>query len=156
MMKKKNNDFGRVVLDRIAMLERRRGITLRPEQKILLAETGTVEQVLSIIVGSPVQVKVVKQQISDTTIHREVIISATGRPLVHAHSKIYCEHLPAEIVQKLRHKEGGIGTIIYNAKMETWRGLVRFGLGRDRQPYRIYRITYKGKTAFEIREDMLI
>ncbi len=156
MTKENNGDVGRAVLERIAILERRRGIFLRPEQKILLAETGTVEQVLSILVGSAVEVKVVKQELVDGIIHREVIISATGRPLVRARSKIYCELLPARIVRKLMRGKGGIGTIIYNARMETWRTLVRFGLGRDRHPYRIYRIIHNGKTAFEIREDILI
>jgi chorismate-pyruvate lyase len=156
MTKQKDADFGRVVLDRIARLERRRGITLRPEQKILLAETGTVEQLLSILVGSAIEVKVVKQELVDRIIHREVLISATGRPLVRARSKIYCKFLPAAIVKNIMRRKGGIGTIIYNERMETWRRLVRFGLGPDRHPYRIYRIIHNGKTAFQIREDILL
>ncbi|AIC15005.1 hypothetical protein [Nitrososphaera viennensis] len=149
-------DFGSRVLKMIAALERRKGVALSTEQKILLAETGTVEQVLSILAGSAVEVKVVRQALVDGIIRREVVISANGRPLVRARSKIYCKFLPAQIVRKLMQGKGGIGTVIHNAGLETCRRLVRFGLGRDRHPYRVYRIMHRGKAAFEIREDILI
>jgi chorismate-pyruvate lyase len=157
MMKKEEmGDFGSRVLEMMAALERR-GATLSTEQKILLAETGTVEQVLSILTGSAVEVKVVRQAIYDGVIRREVVISsANGRTLVRARSKIYCKFLPAQIVRKLMQGKGGIGTIIHNAGLETCRRLVRFGLGRDGHPYRVYSIVHRGKTAFEIREDILI
>jgi chorismate-pyruvate lyase len=152
-------DFGRTVLEMIAALERRKGATLSIEQKILLAETGTVEQVLSILTGSAVKVKVVRQTLADSVIRREVVISsaASGRLLVRARSKVYCKVLPAEIVRKLMQEKRGIGTIIHNAGLETCRRLIRFGLGPGKHhPYRVYRIMHKGKTAFEIREDILI
>jgi chorismate-pyruvate lyase len=156
MMKEAAGDFGRTVLEMIAVLEQRRGATLSTEQKILLAETGTVEQVLSILTGSAVEVKVVRQALVDSVIRREVVISAGGRILVRALSKVYCKVLPAGIVRKLMQGKGGIGTIIHNAGLETCRRLVWFGLGRDRHPYRVYRIMHRGRTAFEIREDILI
>ena len=112
---------------------------------------------LSILTGSAVEVKVVRQAIYDGVIRREVVISsANGRTLVRARSKIYCKFLPAQIVRKLMQGKGGIGTIIHNAGLETCRRLVRFGLGRDGHPYRVYSIVHRGKTAFEIREDILI
>lgn len=156
---KEAGDFGSAVLKRIAALERRRGAALSKEQKILLAETGTVEQVLSIITGSAVKVRVVRQALGgDGVIRREVlIISADGRrSLVHARSKVYCKFLPMHLVRMLMQGKGGIGTIIHNTGLETCRRLIRFGLGPGGHPYRVYRIVHRGKTAFEIREDILI
>ncbi|HVX02533.1 MAG TPA: hypothetical protein VHA09_05215 [Nitrososphaera sp.] len=156
---KATGDFGSAVLRRIDALECRKGTTLSTEQKILLAETGTVEQVLSIIIGSAVKVKVVRQSLAGDVIRREVVIisAADGKPLVRARSKVYCSLLPEQIVRMLmQDKGGGIGTIIHNTGLETCRRLVRFGLGSDKHPYRVYRIVHKGKTVFEIREDILI
>lgn len=135
----------------------RRGINLSLEQKLLLAETGTVEQVLSILTGSTVEVKVVKQTKLDEIIERKVVIfSPKGQPLVYAKSKVYCRFLPKEIVSKIMQKKLGIGTIIHNAGLETCRVIVRFGISRSKHPYRVYRIIHQGRAIFEIREEILI
>jgi chorismate-pyruvate lyase len=152
---KEKRDIGGTVIDMIAKLERK-AVNLSQEQKILLAETGTLEQILSIITGSPVEVKVINQSVVDDVIRREVHILTKGRALVHARSKIYCNHIPTRIVRKIMQQKHGIGTIIHNEGLETCRRFVRFGLATNGRPYRVYRIIHKGKTAFEIREDILI
>jgi chorismate-pyruvate lyase len=134
-----------------------RGAKLSLEQKILLAETGTVEQVLSILVQAPVQVRVVEQTAVDGIIKRKVAISKknSGRPLILARSKIYAKSLPAKVVKDIMQEKSGIGTILHNAGIETHRKLVRFGFDGG-HPYRVYQITYRGRVAFEIREDIMI
>lgn len=150
-------DFGSALLKKISALEDA-GARLSSEQKILLAETGTVEQVLSIITGSAVEVKVVKQSEAGGVITREAVLSAkdTGRPLIRARSKVYCKNLPDNIVRQLRRKKVGIGTIISSSRLETFRKIVKLGLNRDGSPYRVYRIVHRGRVAFEIREDVLM
>jgi chorismate-pyruvate lyase len=152
-----SKDFGSAVLRKISALEGA-GARLSLERKILLAETGTVEQVLSIIAGSPVEVEVVRQSEARGVITREAVLSAkdTGRPLIRAQSKIYCKNLPDKIVRQLRQKKAGIGTIIFSSGLETFREIVRLGLNNDNSPYRVYRIFHDGMVAFEIREDVLI
>jgi chorismate-pyruvate lyase len=152
----KDRDYGSGVLAMISQLEDR-GAKLSLPQKLLLAETGTVEQVLSILVHSPVQVNVVRQTAVDGILRRRVEISkkGSGKPLILARSKIYRKNLPAKVVRDIMQEKSGIGTILHNAGIETHRRLVRFGLD-DGHPYRIYQITHRGKVAFEIREDIMI
>lgn len=147
-------DYGAALLRRITHLVKQHQLSL--EQKILLAETGTVEQTLSVIIGAPVRVKVHSQR-GNGVIARDVTLESddTGRPLIRARSKIYCTNLPAGIVRQLRQKESGIGTIILQSRLETFRQIIRMGVSRGR-PYRVYRILHGGRVAFEIREDILI
>ncbi|MGI0020607.1 MAG: chorismate--pyruvate lyase family protein [Nitrososphaera sp.] len=137
------------------MTENIAGLRLTRDQEILLGHTGTVEQVLAIIAGSPIEVKVTRQQGTEV-IEREAVLLAKGRVLVRARSKIYCKNLPAGIVRQVRQKRKGIGAIIASSRLETFREVVRVGRNPDGSPYRIYRIMHGGKAAFEIREDLRV
>ncbi|MFL6403687.1 MAG: hypothetical protein ACJ71M_09450, partial [Nitrososphaeraceae archaeon] len=55
-------DFGIYMLQRISDLENTSHIKLSLFEKILLAETGTVEQVLTILTNSEVAIKILKQK----------------------------------------------------------------------------------------------
>lgn len=148
-------DFGASALRRIQELERK-GVALGMAQKILLAETGTVEQVLSILTGSPVRVNVTSQSEEKGVIKREVLLkSDAGEPLIRACSKVYCKNLPPAIVGKIRLKKAGIGTVIFSAGLETFRKITKMGV-RAGVPYRNYRILYQGRVAFEISEEILL
>lgn len=128
---------------------------LTHDQEILLTHTGMVEQVLAIVAGSPIEVKVTKQQGTDI-IEREAVLTAKGRVLVRARSKVYCKNLPAGIVRQVRQKRKGIGAIIAASRLETFRKVVKTGRNADGSPYRVYRIMHGGKVAFEIREDLRV
>lgn len=150
-----SRDFGASALGRITDLERK-GATLTVAQKILLAETGTVEQVLSILTGSPVSVKVTRQEEKKGVIEREVVLtSESGDVLIRAYSRVHCKNLPQAVVAKLRRKKAGIGTAIFAAGLETFRKITKMGI-KDGVPYRTYEIFYRGKVAFEIREEVLL
>ncbi len=150
-----SRDFGESALQRIGALERT-GAALSTAQKILLAETGTVEQALSILTGSPVCVSVTEQSEEKGVIRRQVVLkSNSGKPFIRAHSKIYCKNLPPATVKKIRRKKSGIGTIIFSARLETFRKITKMGV-RDGIPYRTYRIFHQGKVALEISEEILL
>jgi chorismate-pyruvate lyase len=155
MMPHATQDYGAALLNRIARLERQNPLSLA--QKILLAETGTVEQALSVITGAAVKVEV-KSQSGRDVITREVILAAgdTGLPLIRARSRIYCKNLPKRLVRQLRQKKSGIGTLILRSRLETFRQITRMGMNGNGNPYRVYRILHGGKTAFVIREDILL
>ncbi len=150
-----SRDFGSSALKKIGALERK-GAVLSTAQKILLAETGTVEQALSILTGSPVHVSVTSQSEERGIIKREVMLTSdSGEQFIRARSKIYCKNLPSAIVGKIRRKKSGIGTIIFAARLETFRKITKVGV-RNGIPYRTYRIFFRGKVAFEISEEILL
>lgn len=155
----KKGDFGSMMLQKISQLESRSGVKLGFAQKILLAETGTVEQVLSILTGSVVRVKVVQQKENARTITRESLITSkdTGKALIRAHSKIFSSCLPPKVLSQIKQKQSGIGTIIYAFGLETFRKITEVGYDpKSRSAFRKYQIIYRGKVAFVIKEELLI
>lgn len=150
----KNGDFSGFMMLKISELEGKSGVRLGMVQKILLAETGTVEQVLSILTGSTVRVKVVKQKENAKSIARQsMIMNDAGRVLIKAYSKVYAKNLPSKIVNQIKQQRWGIGTIIARSRLETFRKIVEVGYDpSDRSVFRKYQIFYRKKIAFEIRE----
>ncbi len=153
----KKGDFGSFMLQNIFELERRSGIKLGLAQKTLLAETGTIEQVLSILTGSAVRVNIVEQRENEKTIsRRSVILNDADRVLIRAHSKIFVCNLPGKIARQIRQKQLGIGTIIANSHLETFRKIIEVGYDPvNRLIFRRYQIIYRKKVAFEIREELV-
>ncbi|HUG96919.1 MAG TPA: hypothetical protein VMJ94_05215, partial [Nitrososphaera sp.] len=120
-------------------------------------ETGTVEQVLSILTGSTVRVKVVEQKENARTIIRQsLIVDDAGRVLIRARSKVFTSSLPARVVIKIKRQESGIGSIITSSGLETFRKIVEVGYDpASRSVFRKYQIIYRKKVAFEIREELV-
>jgi chorismate-pyruvate lyase len=145
------------MLRKIGELERRSGITLETPQKILLAETGTVEQLLSILVGSDIKVRIVEQKEQRGVITRKSIIAAeSGRVLLEANSRIITRSLPPAIVKQIRSQRKGIGSIIQNTGLETSRRITDIGYDpKSMHIFRRYKIMHKKKTAIEIKEVFL-
>lgn len=154
---RKKGDFGNVMLQKIAELEDKFGIKLSLALKILLAETGTVEQVLSILSGSAIRVKVVEQKESAKGITRQSLITNdSGRVLIRARSKVFTRSLPARVVSQIKRKESGIGTIIATSGLETFRKIVQVGYDpASKSVFRKYQIIYRKKVAFEITEELV-
>jgi chorismate-pyruvate lyase len=143
------------MLEIISELENKLNIKLHLFEKVLLAETGTVEQILSILANSEIMVKILKQKETDELIEREVNIinKKTGKKLVYARSNIIPSNLPKEIIRQIRRKDVGIGSIITTSELETFRKILRIGYNsKTKSVFRIYQIIYKGKVGFEIKE----
>ena len=153
----KKADFGSSMLRRFAEVETRSGIRLGLPQKILLAETGTVEQVLSVLTNSTVRVKVIEQKENEKIITRQsVLMSDAGKVLIKALTKVYKPNLPTKVVSQIRRKESGIGTIIANSGIETFRRIVEVGYDpKSRLIFRKYKIICRKKVAFDIREELV-
>jgi len=151
----KIEDFGSHMLEIISELENKLNIKLHLFEKVLLAETGTVEQILSLLANSEIMVKILKQKETYELIEREVIIinKKTGKKLVYARSNIIPSNLPKEIIRQIRRKDVGIGSIITTSELETFRKILRIGYNsKTKSVFRIYQIIYKGKVGFEIKE----
>lgn len=153
----RKDDFGSLMLQRIVELEAKSGVRLGLAQKVLLAETGTVEQVLSILTNSAVRVKVVEQkENARTIIRRSIITNGADKALIKAQSKVFKRNLAAKVVTQIRRKESGIGTIIASSGLETFRRIVEVGYDpASGSVFRKYQIIVRKKIAFEIREDLL-
>ncbi|MEW6605652.1 MAG: hypothetical protein AB1351_13330 [Thermoproteota archaeon] len=153
----KKGDFGSLMLQKIAELEAKTGVRLGLAQKILLAETGTVEQVLSILAGSVIKVKVIEQKENSKTITRQsLIMNDSGKTLIRARSKVFVHNLSARIVSQIRRQESGIGTIIANSRLETYRKIVEIGYDPEIEAFfRKYQIISRKKIIFEIAEELV-
>ena len=151
----KIEDFESHMLEIISELENKLNIKLHLFEKVLLAETGTVEQTLSILANSEIMIKILKQKETYELIEREVNIinKKTGEKLVYARSNIIPSNLPKEIICQIRRKDAGIGSIITTSELETFRKILRIGYNsKTKSVFRIYQIIYKGKVGFEIKE----
>ena len=151
----KIDDFGSHILEIISELENKLNVKFHLFEKVLLVETGNVEQVLSILTNSEIVVKILKQNERNESIERDVNIinKKTGEKLVYARSNIIPSNLPQEIVSRIRRKDVGIGSIITTSELETFRKILRIGYSlKTKSVSRTYQIIYKGKVGFEIKE----
>ncbi len=148
-------DFGSHMLQKISELERKSNLKLPITKKILLAETGTVEQILSILTNSETVVNVLKQTEDSELILRNacIVSKKTGETLVNAKSRFFLANLPRNIINQIRRKNLGIGNIIIGYELETFRKIIKIGYNSEsNSTFRIYHIIHHGKVAIEIRE----
>jgi chorismate-pyruvate lyase len=152
-------DFACYMLEKISELECKANITLPLYAKILISETGTIEQLLSILTNSKTQVKILKQKESPELIKRQICIinEKTGQRLAYARSNIFPTYLPQKIIKKIKERNEGIGKIIVGSKLETFRHILKIGYDpKTKSAFRIYQIIHKRRVAFEIKENFII
>jgi len=148
-------DSGTPMIQKIAELEEKSRIKLSVTKKILLAETGTVEQILSILSGKETTVKVLKQIEDREFISRDayIITKQDGTTLLRARSYLFVSNLPKKFVDKVRRKKGGIGNIIVDSELETFRKIIKIGYDSNSDTiFKVYYVLHRGKVAIEIRE----
>ncbi|MFQ5941588.1 MAG: chorismate pyruvate-lyase family protein [Nitrososphaerales archaeon] len=150
-------DFGREMLLKLQELEKQSNIKLKKSYKILLAEIGTVEQVLSILIDEPVTVKVKKQVVKDYRIYREVVLSAKNDDVIRAITEIDVRAMPSGVIADIKEGKLGIGTIMAKHRLETFRRIVEVGYDSTRNIlYRVYEVLYGAEPKFRIREEFNI
>lgn len=143
------------MLEKIAELECKADIALPLYTKILISETGTIEQILSILSNSKTEVKILKQKETPELIKRQICIinKITGERLAYAQSCIFPICLPKKVMEKIKEKNEGIGNIIVNSKLETFRDILKIGYDSNtKSVFRIYQIIHKRQVAFKIKE----
>jgi chorismate-pyruvate lyase len=148
-------DFGTHMMQKISELEEKSNLKLSVTKKILLAESGTVEQILSILMGTETTVKVLRQTENREIISREayIISKKDGKTLLTARSYFLVRNLPKKFVDKVRRKQRGIGNIIADFELETFRKIIKIGYDSYSESiFKVYQILYKGKVAIEIVE----
>jgi|SRR5919199_563659 chorismate-pyruvate lyase len=152
-------DCASCMLEKISELERKAKIKIPLFEKILLAETGIVEQTLSILINSKTEVRILKQKERDLSIEREATVNnkTTGEKLMYARSIIFTNSLPYEIINQIKSKDRSIGYIITDFKLETFRRIVEIGHNSKKGFFfRTYHIRHNQELAFEISENFII
>jgi chorismate-pyruvate lyase len=143
------------ILQKIRELELKTHMEMSLHQKLLLAETGTVEQSLGILTNSQISIHVIRQIKTCKTIKRDIYIlnRQTGKKLLEASSTIFVDCLPRMIIKSIERKNQGIGNIITTFQLETFRKIVKIGCNsRTGSIFRIYHIIYNKNIAFKIKE----
>ena len=150
-------DIGFDILSRIKELESLTGVRLSTAEKILLAEIGTVEQILSIMVDANVKIRVIRQvEYKDGVIEREVSISCDDEPIIIARSRIDANLLPKDVADDIKGKRLSLGKIIHKHSLETYRRIVEIGYDHASDIlYRVYDIIYNDKRAISIKEEII-
>ena len=72
-------------------------------------------------------------------------------------SNIFPIYLPQKIINKIKDRNEGLGKIIVDSKLETFRSILEIGYdSRTKSVFRIYQIIHKRQVAFEIKENFTI
>jgi chorismate-pyruvate lyase len=139
----------------ICNLEKKINKTIPLPQKILLSVTGTLENTISILIGSETEVKILEQDDFIDVIYRSVNIvqKQDGKVLVNAKSKIYPHYLPHNVVKKIRDQKESIGSIIESEKLETFRRIHALGYNHLEKNFtKNYHIIHRQNIVFKIQE----
>ena len=129
------------------------GLSIAKLQRLLLMERGTVEGLLSVIEGAPIDVQVVMQQENGSTWKRITELKNGASTLLKATSTIFTESIPSNILSELQDRRLGIGEILGRYNIETRREITEIGYDpKSERFYRVYDIYAGGKVWFTIHE----
>jgi chorismate-pyruvate lyase len=146
------------ILKDILKLEKMGNIKLNSSEKLLLINTGTTEQMLQVFSNALTKILILKQTEKNNIIIRTVnIISNDQRVLVSASSIIYLKNLPDNIIYELRKGKKGIGMILLDNKIETYKRITEIGYNsRDSCIYRRYMLLSNKRIISKIIENFSI
>lgn len=141
------------ILNKIHDLEISRGSPLSIIEKILLTDKGSMEQILSVILNSELIVKVTNQKGYGNKIEREVILTKNHSDLIllYAQSIIYKDNVPQMFIKKIEERKEGIGKIILQLKLETFKQITKIGF-EDNNIFRIYNVIFRRVPFIRIKE----
>ena len=130
--------------------------TLPPILRVLLITDGTVTKTLEAYFWEPVLVKGIKQKTvllrdrhhplatlkNETVLQRNVKLvgKISGSLYAKAESTIRLQHLPADIRENLIAEKMGIGELLRESGLETYRELIDIGQEENNLIYRTYQI----------------
>ena len=149
----------RRIVESMAALEDKIGKKISLLSKILLSDTGVLEDKLHIILNSVPFLQVIKQTESNQLIFRRtyMIDSNSNRKLVYAYSQIHANYLPSSIIDLIRCKKLGLGRILLESHMEIHKEIVTLGYDhRQDGLFRLYKIYNKKRPIIEVKEIILV
>jgi chorismate-pyruvate lyase len=147
------------ILNDILKLEKRSNIKLNSFEKILLINNGTTEQFLQILSNSLTKIVIMQQTEKNNIITRKIniITKDQGKILAVANSIIYLKNLPNKIKYEIRKGEKGIGMIILENKLETYKRITEIGYNsKESFIYRKYKLLSGKHIISRVIENFLI
>lgn len=110
-------------LDIAAVLARLKPYNLSPMERVLAAHTGTVQLLLSLYFGSPVEVALVEQseEMGELRRRASLVVSCTGQEACFAHSAIPLSANSREVLADVWEGKLGIGQIAVKHRIPTER-----------------------------------
>jgi chorismate-pyruvate lyase len=147
------------ILNDILKLEKRSNIKLNSFEKILLINNGTTEQFLQILSNSLTKIVIMQQTEKNNIITRKIniITKDQGKILAVANSTIYLKNLPNKIKYEIRKGEKGIGMIILENKLETYKRITEIGYNsKESYIYRKYKLLSGKHIISRVIENFLI
>jgi chorismate-pyruvate lyase len=142
--------------------------TLPPILRVLLSTDGTVTKTLEAYYWEPIQVLSVKQeeiilnepcpylptQAGEQVLKRsvELVGQTSQRCYTKADSLIRLQHLPTNIRQQLIEGHIGIGELLRESQLETYRQLVNLGQINNADIFRMYQIIIDHRPTLLVTE----
>ena len=147
------------LIESIRTLENKIGKKISVFSKILLSDTGILEDKLDIILNSVTSIHVIEQREVNVLILRRIhlVDEKTKKKLVYASSRIHIDCLPLSIINQIREKHDGLGKILMNSQLEIHKKIVTLGYDCVKQRlFRSYDIYSQKRIIIETEEVMLI
>ena len=147
------------ILNDILKLEKTSSMKLNSFEKILLMNTGTTEQLLQILFNSLTKIVILQQAEKNNIITRKINIISKDREqiLASASSTIYLKNLPNKIIYEIRKGEKGIGMIILEKKLETYKRITEIGYNsKESYIYRKYTLLSRKHIISKVIENFSI
>ena len=122
---------------------------------IVIIQNGVLESILQLLTGNDTEIIVLRQRESRSVLYRKICVKKKldGLVIMHAESKIKTKYLPITLRDKIIEGEGGIGSLIENLRIETFKQIKNIGFNRRRREiYRIYDIYIRRQLAITIKE----
>ena len=122
---------------------------------VVIIQNGVLESILQLLAGNDTEIIVLRQRASGSVLYRKICVKKKldGLVIMHAESKIKTKYLPITLRDKIIGGEGGIGSLIENLRIETFRQIKNIGFDRRRREiYRIYDIYIRRQLAITIKE----
>lgn len=141
--------------------------SLSPVDRIVLTSDGTVMRALEALTTENVDVRILDRRVADDVLDREIVLQSAAErtPLAWAESSVYLSRFEPERARRLRDGTVGIGELIRNDRLETFRQIDEIDdrvppedtpafVEADARPVmrRTYDIYRRGATAMTITE----
>jgi hypothetical protein len=150
---------GHVSANNISSLEKRCNHKLKLFEKIFLINLGSTQQLLEVLSGCTISIKIVRHEEESDFIRRDVIMfkKATKQIILSATSILYKKELPPHVLEEVRDSHKGIGVIFLKYNFGFYRKIREIGYNSSiSSVFRKYQILSNRKIVADIEEIFLL
>ena len=150
---------GHVSANNISSLEKRCNHKLTLFEKIFLINHGSTQQLLEVLSGYAISIKIVRHEEESDFIQRNVIMfkKATKQIMLIATSILYKNELPPQVLEEVRSSHKGIGVILLKYNFGFYRKIREIGYNSSTSTvFRKYQILCNRKIVADIEEIFLL